>query len=89
MVAPVDPENKADWARQHEWLAGHLNDLHRVLAAIGEVRGQRPTDSAGRLSPIIGSSVKIAVGEPMRARPYGGRSGPPTALCGRIHRVQS
>ena len=28
----VDPENKADWARQHEWLAGHLNDLHRVLA---------------------------------------------------------
>ena len=28
----VDPENEADWARQHEWLARHLNDLHRVLA---------------------------------------------------------
>ena len=28
----IDPENKADWARQHEWLARHLNDLHRVLA---------------------------------------------------------
>jgi hypothetical protein len=28
----VDPENEADWLRQHEWLAKRLNDLHRVLA---------------------------------------------------------
>ena len=28
----VDPENEADWPRQHEWLAKRLNDLHRVLA---------------------------------------------------------
>jgi hypothetical protein len=28
----VDPEDKSDWPRQHEWLAKHLNDLHRVFA---------------------------------------------------------
>jgi hypothetical protein len=28
----VDPENEADWTRQHEWLAKHLNAMHRVLA---------------------------------------------------------
>jgi hypothetical protein len=28
----VDPENRSDWPRQHEWLAKHLNDLHRVFA---------------------------------------------------------
>jgi hypothetical protein len=28
----VDPEDQADWPRQHEWLAKRLNDLHRVLA---------------------------------------------------------
>ncbi|MEQ8827702.1 MAG: DUF4268 domain-containing protein [Parvibaculum sp.] len=28
----VDPEDKTQWPRQHEWLAGKLNDLHRVLA---------------------------------------------------------
>ncbi len=28
----VDPENEADWPRQHEWLARRLNDMHRVLA---------------------------------------------------------
>lgn len=27
----VDPEDEADWPRQHEWLAKRLNDLHRVL----------------------------------------------------------
>jgi Domain of unknown function (DUF4268) len=27
----VDPEDEADWSRQHEWFAKHLNDLHRVL----------------------------------------------------------
>jgi hypothetical protein len=28
----ADPENQADWPRQHEWLATRLNDLHRVFA---------------------------------------------------------
>jgi hypothetical protein len=28
----IDPEDQADWPRQHEWLAGRLNDLHRALA---------------------------------------------------------
>ena len=27
----IDPENEADWPRQHEWLATHLNDLHRAF----------------------------------------------------------
>lgn len=27
----VDPEDEADWARQHEWLGKRLNDLHRVF----------------------------------------------------------
>lgn len=29
----VDPQNEADWPRQHEWLAEHLNDFHRVFSA--------------------------------------------------------
>lgn len=29
----ADPDNAADWPRQHEWLAKRLNDLHRVLAS--------------------------------------------------------
>lgn len=28
----ADPENDADWTRQHEWLAKRLNEMHRVLA---------------------------------------------------------
>jgi hypothetical protein len=28
----VGPENQSDWPHQHEWLAKHLNDLHRVFA---------------------------------------------------------
>jgi hypothetical protein len=28
----ADPENEADWTRQHEWLAQRLNEMHRVLA---------------------------------------------------------
>ena len=28
----ADPENEADWTRQHEWLAKRLNEMHRVLA---------------------------------------------------------
>src|SRR5687768_13452265 len=28
----VDPENEADWPRQHDWLAKRLNDMHRVFA---------------------------------------------------------
>lgn len=29
----ADPEDRKDWPRQHQWLAQHLNDLHRVFAA--------------------------------------------------------
>jgi hypothetical protein len=28
----ADPEDEADWPRQHEWLAKRLNDMHRVFA---------------------------------------------------------
>jgi hypothetical protein len=28
----VDPDDKADWPRQHEWLAKRLNDMHRVFS---------------------------------------------------------
>lgn len=28
----IDPEDEADWPRQHAWLAKRLNDLHRVLS---------------------------------------------------------
>ena len=28
----VDPEDEADWPRQHAWLVGRLNDLHRVFS---------------------------------------------------------
>jgi hypothetical protein len=28
----VDPEDQADWPRQHEWLAKRLHDMHRVFA---------------------------------------------------------
>jgi hypothetical protein len=28
----VDPADKADWPRQHEWMAKRLNDMHRVFA---------------------------------------------------------
>jgi Domain of unknown function (DUF4268) len=28
----ADPENEADWPRQHEWLGTRLNEMHRVLA---------------------------------------------------------
>lgn len=34
----VDPEDDADWPRQHEWLAKRLNDMHRVFARrVGEL----------------------------------------------------
>jgi hypothetical protein len=29
----VDPEDEADWPRQHEWLAVRLNEMHRVFAS--------------------------------------------------------
>ncbi len=28
----VDLNNESDWPRQHEWLARHLNDMHRVFS---------------------------------------------------------
>jgi hypothetical protein len=29
----ADPTNRADWPRQHEWLAKKINELHKVFAA--------------------------------------------------------
>jgi len=37
----VDPENEDDWPRQHQWLATHLSDLHRVLSS--RVKALEPT----------------------------------------------
>jgi len=31
-LTEVDPDDRGDWPRQHEWLAKRLNDLHRVFA---------------------------------------------------------
>ncbi len=28
----ADPDDESDWPRQHEWLAKHVNDMHRVFA---------------------------------------------------------
>ena len=28
----VDPADKADWPKQHEWLVKRLNELHRIFA---------------------------------------------------------
>lgn len=32
----LDPEDEADWPRQHEWLAKRLNEMHKVF--VGRVR---------------------------------------------------
>lgn len=31
-LGEVDPKEKSDWPRQHEWLSDKLNDMHRVFA---------------------------------------------------------
>ena len=31
-LRPADADDKADWSRQHEWLATRLNEFHRVFA---------------------------------------------------------
>ena len=31
-LSNLDPEDKTDWPRQHEWMAKRLNDMHRVFA---------------------------------------------------------
>lgn len=31
-LSDLDPEDEADWPRQHQWLVERLNDLHRVFA---------------------------------------------------------
>ena len=35
-LSKSNPQNLADWPRQHEWLTKKLNDMHRVLS--GPVR---------------------------------------------------
>lgn len=32
-ITNVDPEDKRNWPRQHEWLAAKINDFHRVFLA--------------------------------------------------------
>jgi hypothetical protein len=32
LLNEADPEDQADWPRQHEWLAKRMNDLHRVFS---------------------------------------------------------
>lgn len=32
-LSDVDPEDKADWPRQHAWLATRVNDFHRVFSS--------------------------------------------------------
>jgi hypothetical protein len=32
VLEDVDPEDQADWPRQHQWLAQKLNDFHRAFA---------------------------------------------------------
>jgi hypothetical protein len=38
----TDPEDRADWPRQHHWLAERLNTMHRVLQQ--RVRNLDPAD---------------------------------------------
>lgn len=44
----VDVEDEGDWKRQHEWLAGRLNQMHRVFA--GRVRALDPAEWSGASS---------------------------------------
>jgi hypothetical protein len=46
----VDPENRSDWPRQHEWLAQRVNDLHRVFG--NRVRPLRHEDWHGEAEPL-------------------------------------
>jgi hypothetical protein len=41
----VDPEDRSDWPRQHEWLAQRVNDLHRAFA--NRVKALRHEDWQG------------------------------------------
>ena len=41
----ADPEDEADWPRQHQWLAERLNDFHRVFAS--RVRALNAEDWGG------------------------------------------
>jgi hypothetical protein len=44
----VDPEDKSDWPRQHEWLAAKLNEMHRVSASrVRALKGGLPLGANG------------------------------------------
>jgi hypothetical protein len=48
LLQNVDPENKSDWPRQHEWMATRLNEMHQAF--VGRVRNleiNSPPDEAG------------------------------------------
>jgi hypothetical protein len=52
----VDPEDEADWPRQHEWLSKRLNDMHRVFA---QRVGELDTDAWGSDSTGTSPSTDI------------------------------
>ena len=53
----VDPENEADWPRQHSWLAKHVNDLHRVLAARVKALEAIQTSNEQVTGDVIASAI--------------------------------
>lgn len=49
----TDPENQADWPRQHEWLVNRLNDFYRVFAArvkVLDASSWRPGDDVDQIA---------------------------------------
>lgn len=44
----TDPEDEADWPRQHQWLATRLNELHRVFAPRISADEPGPADAPER-----------------------------------------
>ena len=54
-LSDVDPENRGDWPRQHQWLATHLNDLHKVFGP--RVRALNANDWIGPDDPIPDAAV--------------------------------
>jgi hypothetical protein len=50
LLNDVDPEDEADWPRQHQWLAKRLNDFHRVFA--------------NRVKALTGNTLQLASNDP-------------------------
>ena len=50
----ADPENEADWPRQHEWLASRVNELHRVFAPRIKTLSVEPTNTETKSVDEVG-----------------------------------